>query len=106
MAARSGADEIEGARERLGWEYPPFVVPDDVLAAWRAAGARGAAVRQAGKARLAGPAAEDKRGEFQRRQRRELPAAVDQALAAVCDEFREATPRSRPARRRARCSTR
>ena len=41
-----GAEEIKGAKERLGWEYGPFVVPDDVRAEWRAAGARGAAVRQ------------------------------------------------------------
>src|SRR5438132_6271686 len=41
-----GAQEIKGARERLGWEYPPFVVPDDIRAEWRAAGGRGAAVRR------------------------------------------------------------
>ena len=83
-----GASEIAASRERLGWKYPPFVVPDDVLAAWRAAGARGAEVRKAWEGRLRA-LPEDKRGEFQRRQRRELPAAVDQTLAAVCDEFRK-----------------
>ncbi|MGC2524031.1 MAG: transketolase C-terminal domain-containing protein, partial [Stellaceae bacterium] len=83
-----GAAEIAAARERLGWNYPPFVVPDDVLAAWRAAGVRGAEVRKAWEGRLRA-LPEDKRGEFQRRQRRELPAAVDQALAEVCDEFRK-----------------
>ncbi|HTQ32663.1 MAG TPA: 1-deoxy-D-xylulose-5-phosphate synthase N-terminal domain-containing protein, partial [Stellaceae bacterium] len=31
-----GAEEIKGARERLGWAYPPFVVPDDIRAEWRA----------------------------------------------------------------------
>src|SRR4051812_40433468 len=38
-----GAEEIKGARERLGWEYPPFVIPDDIRAEWREAGGRGAA---------------------------------------------------------------
>src|SRR5260370_8467155 len=33
-----GAEEIKGARERLGWEYPPFFIPDDVPQAWRGAG--------------------------------------------------------------------
>src|SRR5256885_1953447 len=33
-----GAEEIKGARERLGWEYPPFVIPDDVQQEWREAG--------------------------------------------------------------------
>ena len=38
----AGAAEIEGARKNLGWSYPAFVVPDEILAAWRDAGARGA----------------------------------------------------------------
>lgn len=33
-----GDEEIAGAREKLGWPYPPFEVPDDILGAWRAAG--------------------------------------------------------------------
>ena len=35
-----GAEEIKGARDKLGWAHAPFEVPADVLAAWRAAGAR------------------------------------------------------------------
>jgi transketolase len=42
-----GAEEIAGARDGLGWVHPPFAVPSDVLAAWRACGARGAPVREA-----------------------------------------------------------
>ena len=30
-----GAEEIKGAREKLGWPHAAFEVPDDVLAAWR-----------------------------------------------------------------------
>ena len=41
-----GADEIKGAREKLGWASAPFDLPDDVLAAWRAAGARGSSSRK------------------------------------------------------------
>ncbi|MFP6743397.1 MAG: transketolase [Alphaproteobacteria bacterium] len=37
-----GVDEIAGAREALGWPHGPFHIPDDILAAWRAAGSRGA----------------------------------------------------------------
>jgi transketolase len=49
-----GAEEIAGARAKLGWPHEPFVVPAPVLDAWRAAGARGAAERTAWEARLAG----------------------------------------------------
>jgi transketolase len=82
-----GADEIKGARERLGWEYPPFVVPDDVRAWWREVGARGAKTHKDWEARL-GKLDPTKRDEFQRRQRGKLPAGVDMALARLCEDFR------------------
>ncbi|MBV8121954.1 MAG: transketolase [Alphaproteobacteria bacterium] len=83
-----GAAEIAATRERLGWEAPPFVVPDEVVAAWRAAGARGATHREAWEARLnAFPT--DKRREFLRRQRRELPQGLDRTIAQICEEFRK-----------------
>jgi transketolase len=37
-----GADELTGAKKALGWNYGPFEVPDDVLAAWRNVGKQGA----------------------------------------------------------------
>jgi transketolase len=45
--AALGEDEIKGTREALGWPHAPFDIPDDILAAWRQAGARGAADRVA-----------------------------------------------------------
>ncbi len=42
-----GADEIKGARATLGWAHPAFELPPSVLAAWRAAGARGTQARAA-----------------------------------------------------------
>ena len=82
-----GAEEIKGAKERLGWEYGPFVVPDDIRDEWRAAGARGAAVRQEWEKRLAALPAE-RNAEFLRRQRGELPAAFGGTIAKLCDDFR------------------
>src|SRR5437588_4459631 len=72
-----GAEGLKGARERLGWEYPPFVIPDDLRQEWREAGARGAPVRHAWEKRLAAVAPE-RRSEFVRRQKGELPADLDQ----------------------------
>jgi transketolase len=48
-----GADEIKGARDKLGWPHPAFEVPASVLAAWRATGARGGAQRRAWEQRTA-----------------------------------------------------
>ena len=31
-----GADEVEAAREELGWPHAPFIVPEEILAAWNA----------------------------------------------------------------------
>jgi transketolase len=42
-----GAEEIAAARAQLGWAHEPFVIPDDILAAWREAGTRGHAAYQA-----------------------------------------------------------
>jgi transketolase len=41
--AALGADEVAAARKELGWDSPPFAIPDDVLSAWRDAGRRGEA---------------------------------------------------------------
>jgi transketolase len=82
-----GKDEIAATREAIGWTHEPFVVPEDVYAAWDA--------REDGRAREA-----DWRGlfdayaakypedaaEFERRMRGDLPAAYDDALQAAVDE--------------------
>jgi transketolase len=41
-----GAEEIKGAREKLGWPSAPFELPAGVLEAWRLAGSRGSAQRK------------------------------------------------------------
>ena len=49
-----GRDEVAATREKLGWPHAPFVVPDDILDAWRAAGRRGEAERRSWEQRLKG----------------------------------------------------
>ncbi len=46
-----GDAEINSAREAMGWSHAPFEIPEDVLSAWRNAGARGAEVHAAWKGR-------------------------------------------------------
>jgi transketolase len=53
-----GDEEIAATRDRLGWSHPPFEIPDDVMTAWRAAGARGSAARAAWAERHAALAAD------------------------------------------------
>jgi transketolase len=74
-----GAEELKGAKENLHISQEAFSVPDDVLKAWREAGARGAAARKEWEARFAelGPR---KRAEFERRIRHERPASLAKAL--------------------------
>jgi transketolase len=84
-----GAAEITGARERLGWSEPAFVIPEDVRAEWREAGARGAPLRHAWERRLQSLSPE-RRDEFLRRQRSVLPAGLDEAITKLCEDFRQA----------------
>src|SRR5690348_11284626 len=48
-----GKDEVAAAKKELGLEEKDFYVPDDVLAAWREAGKRGADVNAEWRERLA-----------------------------------------------------
>ncbi len=75
-----GADEIAGARAKLGWTLPPFEIPADVYDLWRTAALRGRASREMWTERLrAMPAA--LRSEFERRMRGDI--AADKLAAAV-----------------------
>jgi transketolase len=67
-----GADEIKGAREKLGWSHPPFEIPSDILGWWRAAGQRSKSTHKAWNERLLALPS-DKRGEFVRRINGDLP---------------------------------
>src|SRR5271157_2395989 len=71
-----GAAEVAGARRNLNWPYEPFAIPDDILAAWRAVGAKGKAKNEEWRAALA-KLAPEQRAEFERRQRGELPKDLD-----------------------------
>jgi transketolase len=75
-----GADEIEGARKKLGWPYPPFEVPEPVLTVWRKAGGRGVAARKAWEERLDKLPA-DLKADFTRRQDGRLPDGWKDKLA-------------------------
>jgi transketolase len=76
-----GAAEIAGARQNLHWPYEPFVVPDEILEAWRAVGKRGKSKRNAWRRLLQGKPA-DVRAEFERRIAGSLPRNLDEVIDA------------------------
>ena len=87
-----GAEEIAGARVKLGWSHAPFEIPAAVRDAWRSAGARGAATRRAWSERLARASGETRAG-FEQALGSALPAAVAPALDAVKAKFADAKPK-------------
>lgn len=84
-----GADEIAGTRANLKWDHPPFVIPEDILAAWRQAGARGQSQRMVWESKLA---ARDgaQRAEFLRRMKGDVPAQLTASVQAFKKKASEA----------------
>ena len=76
-----GKDEVAGARAKLGWNHPPFEIPEAVFSAWRKAGGKGKSQRRKWAKRHAAMAEAD-RAEFDRRLAGTIPATVGEALAA------------------------
>jgi transketolase len=87
-----GADEIAGARKRLDWPYPPFTLPDDVVAWWREVGGRGARPRAQWLERLA-KLAPAERTVFEHRTAGVLKRGWREALDAVKAKFAEDKPK-------------
>jgi len=76
-----GKDEVAGARQKLGWNHPPFDIPESIFSAWRKVGARGKSVRRKWVKRHAAMTEAD-RAEFDRRLKGDLPSTVGAAIAA------------------------
>jgi transketolase len=86
-----GAEEIAGARKALGWPYPPFEIPADLLTAWRAVGARGSLARKAWEARHAA-AASAVRDSFDFALSGKIPSQFAPAIAALKAKFTSEKP--------------
>jgi transketolase len=84
-----GAEENALARQALGWNHPPFEIPQPILEGWRLAGARGASVRADWRKTLAASGKEDEFARF-------LKADVGQAVAAPLQALRETAAQEKP----------
>jgi transketolase len=84
-----GAEEIAGARKGLGWNSPPFVIPDDLLKQWRRIGSRGQAAHKAwSEAKAKNP----KGAEFDATYAKQMPASLKPALAALKEKMAAEKP--------------
>jgi transketolase len=81
--------EIAEAREAMGWTAAPFVVPDEVLKPWRAAGRRGGKARRAWEAKLK---ASDQAAAFDQAIKGVVPASAFAGLQAHIDKLVETKP--------------
>jgi len=76
-----GAEELKGAKEKLGWKYGPFEVPDDIRKLWAETGRRGAPARAEWQKKLdAKPKA---KAAFEAAMAGELPKAYAKAMKAL-----------------------
>jgi len=80
--AKLGTEEVAATRAVLGWDYAPFVLPDDILPHTRAVRARGAAARMAWRERFSAWQAANPDGAalLERLQARTLPEGWDADL--------------------------
>ncbi|HEY3919426.1 MAG TPA: transketolase [Stellaceae bacterium] len=86
-----GKEEIAGARKRLGWDSPPFVVPPDMAEAWHKVGERGKPASAAWRDRFAKAG---KRAEFEQAMSGDMPKAVREALGAIRTKFASEAPKT------------
>ncbi|HEY1415924.1 MAG TPA: transketolase [Caulobacteraceae bacterium] len=81
--------EIAAARKAMGWTSPPFVIPDDIAAAWKKAGRRGGSARRAWQGRHE---ASPRRDDFTRAVKGDLPADAFAALDKGLEEVLASAP--------------
>jgi transketolase len=85
-----GKEEIAGAREKLGWKYPPFEIPLDILNAWREVGKRSQGAFADWTKRHAGAA---QKAEFDRTQSGALPEGFAGAVNDIKNAFAKEAPK-------------
>ncbi len=85
-----GADEIAATRVQLEWPHEAFVVPENILSAWREAGARGNVEHDAWKIRRNG---HKDHAEFDRAMAGDLPEAYDAAIKALKEKLATEKPK-------------
>lgn len=91
--AALGEEEVALTRKELGWEYEPFVIPEDVYAGWSAKD-KGAAAEAAWNEKFAAYEKEypELAAEFKRRMAGDLPENWKEATDAMIAKINEDAP--------------
>jgi transketolase len=87
--AALGQAEAQAAKSALGWNHPPFEVPEGLKTSWEAAGRRSAGTRRSWLKRLA---KHPQKAEFERAMAGKLPESWHAALAALRQDIAEKKP--------------
>jgi transketolase len=89
--AALGEDEVTLVRETIGWQYDPFVIPDEIYAAWDAR-TRGTNAEAEWSKRFSAYKSQhpELAAEFERRMDRELPAKWEEHAAAYIKDTHDA----------------
>ncbi|KAG1647381.1 Transketolase [Nymphon striatum] len=87
-----GVDEAIATKAALGWKSSPFEIPTELLKTWRNIGSRGQAMRGEWEARFKTIEA-DKRNEFTRRLKGEMPSGFDGAVSKAKQELFDTKPK-------------
>jgi transketolase len=85
-----GAEEIAATREHLGWKYPPFVIPEDILSSWRETGKRSKSDYQAWTKRHA---AAKTNTEFDRTMQGDVSTSISEAIAQLKQKIAAEKPK-------------
>lgn len=85
-----GKEEVAGAREKLGWNHPPFEIPANIKSAWETIGQRGRDSQQEWTKRLG---ASKLRGEFERVIAGELPGNFAEVLGDLKSAIAKDAPK-------------
>lgn len=88
--AITGDDEIAGVRKNLGWTHEPFVIPDDILSAWRDIGTQGSSAFKEWSTRLASSA---KKTEFDAAIKGDVSATIAPVIKNLKASFANDKPK-------------
>ena len=79
-----GKEEVQATRDNLNWAYEPFVIPEEILSAWRELGARSRETHKVWEKRLS---KNPNKTEFERRMEGKLPAKWQASVQELLKKF-------------------